>query len=122
VTKERLSLGKQGEEFAAGFLKKQGYKIKETNYRSPLGEIDIIAIDRDTLVFIEVKTRKSIEFGSPFEAVNGRKKRQIAKTAQYYLLEKKISNTPLRFDVVSVSGSEEKMGAELIRNAFEVSG
>lgn len=120
MTEERLSLGKQGEAFAAKFLKNQGYRIKERNYRSPLGEIDIIALDGGTLVFVEVKTRSNKTFGTPFEAVNQRKQGQILKTAQYYLSRKRIMNNSARIDVVSILSDGKKMEAELIRNAFEV--
>lgn len=122
MTEARLSLGKAGEAFAAKFLKKKGYKIKETNYRSPLGEVDIIAVDRKTLVFVEVKTRRNIAFGYPAEAVNQRKQIQIAKTAQHYLSSKKLTNHAARIDVVSVIAREgREMEAELIMNAFELS-
>ena len=122
MTEARLSLGKEGEIFASKFLKKKGYKIKETNYRSPLGEVDIIAMDGKTLVFIEVKTRRNMAFGHPAEAVNKRKQLQIAKTAQHYLSSKKLTNHEARIDVVSVLAKEGcEMEAEVISNAFELS-
>ena len=121
MTDERLSLGKQGEAFAVEYLKKKGYKIKETNYRSPLGEVDIIAFDRETLVFVEVKTRRNNSFGLPAEAVNRRKQLQIAKTAQYYISSKKLSNNAARMDVVSVLAKiGQYMEAEIITNAFDL--
>lgn len=121
MTEKRLSLGKEGEAFAARILKKKGYKIRETNYRSPLGEVDIIAMDGKTLVFIEVKTRRNNLFGIPAEAVNSRKQIQIAKTAQYYLASKKLNNQPARIDVVSILAKEgREMEAEIITNAFDL--
>ena len=120
MTTKRLSLGKRGEDFAADFLKKKGYKIKERNYRSPLGEIDIIAISGKTLVFIEVKTRSSTKFGLPFEAVTKRKQGQIAKTALYYMAKKKILEHAARVDVVSIISNGDTLKAELIENAFDV--
>ena len=120
MTKERLSLGKRGEEFAARFLKKKGFKIKERNYRSPVGEVDIIATDGKTLVFVEVKTRSSAAFGLPGEAVTKKKQGQIARTAEYYMAANKIGPTAARMDVVSIMSSGDKMEAELIENAFEV--
>lgn len=121
MTQDRLSLGKQGEAFAAQFLKKKGYKIKETNYRSPLGEVDIIAMDGKTLVFVEVKTRRSDAFGIPAEAVNRRKQVQIAKTAQYYISSKKLTNHAARIDVVSVLAREGRhMEVDVISNAFDL--
>ena len=122
MTEERLSLGKRGEEIASAFLIKSGYKIKERNYRSPLGEIDIIAMDKKTLVFIEVKTRSSNLFGHPSHAVGKRKQQQIIKTALYYISEKKLHGKAARFDVVSVLLSGEKAETEVIKNAFELPG
>jgi putative endonuclease len=113
-----MKLGDKGEELASKFLKRAGYKIVSQNYRTPLGEIDIIALDGETLVFIEVKTRESIEFGMPFEAVNRLKKRKIAGTALLYL--KKLKDTPpCRFDVVSICYKDGKPRFELIKDAFE---
>jgi len=119
MTFKRISLGREGELFAAEYLRKQGYKIRESNYRSPLGEIDIIAREGDVLAFVEVKTRKGNSFGSPFEAVNKRKQMQIIKTAKYYLAQKRIKETAVRMDVVSIIDDGKSMKAELLRNAFE---
>ena len=120
MTTKRLSLGKRGEDFAANFLANKGYKIKERNYRSPLGEIDIIAISGQTLVFVEVKTRSNANFGLPFEAVNKRKQGQIAKTALYYMAKKKIREHAARVDIVSIISKGDNFEAELIENAFDV--
>jgi len=121
VTRERLSLGKQGEAFASEFLKKKGYRIEEINYRSPLGEVDIIAYHKKTLVFVEVKTRRNEIFGIPAEAVNKRKQIQIAKTAQHYMNRKKLTNHAARIDVVSVLARDgREMVAEVITNAFDL--
>ena len=119
MTFKRLSLGREGELFAEKYLKKNGYKIKERNFRSPLGEIDLIADDGNVLVFIEVKTRKGNFLGQPFEAVNKRKQKQILKTAKYYLAKNRIRDTALRMDVVSIIDDEGIMKAELLKNAFE---
>ncbi|MBI4847877.1 MAG: YraN family protein [Nitrospirae bacterium] len=113
------TLGEKGEGLAAAFLKKKGYSIIEQNYKNSIGEIDIIAKDDDTLVFIEVKTRESIEFGLPFEAVNNRKRRKIANVALLYL--KRFDDLPqCRFDVLSICYKNGKPEFELIRDAFEV--
>lgn len=120
MTLQRLSLGKEGERFAVKHLKKMGYRIKECNYVAPVGEIDIIATDQSTLVFVEVKTRKSASFGAPFEAINQRKKKQIEKTALYYMNAKKIRSAA-RVDVVSIVISGGKMNAEVIKDAFDFS-
>lgn len=114
-----MKLGKKGEELAVKFLKRNGYKIIKQNYKTLIGEIDIIAKDRDTLVFIEVKTRESLEFGLPFEAVNRAKKKKIANVAHLYL--KKIKELPpCRFDVVSIHYENNNPKFELIKDAFEV--
>ncbi|MDO8445108.1 MAG: YraN family protein [Deltaproteobacteria bacterium] len=121
MTIERISKGKKGEDAAAAFLVKDGYKIVERNFRCPLGEIDIVAVDKGVLVFVEVKTRSSNKFGLPEEAVNRRKQHQMTKSAQFYLSRKKLFNSPARFDVVAVILSGEKEEVRVIRNAFEVS-
>ncbi|HDH53078.1 MAG TPA: YraN family protein, partial [Nitrospirae bacterium] len=73
-----MRLGQKGEELAVKYLRKKGYKIIKQNYKTKIGEIDIIANDGGTLVFVEVKTRESIAYGMPFEAVNSYKRRKIA--------------------------------------------
>lgn len=121
MTKERKSLGKAGEELAAKYLRKKKYKIIERNYCCPYGEIDIIALDRKTLVFVEVKAKGSTAFGPPQLAVDEKKQRQISKVALDFIKRKKISRMDMRFDVVAVQlspGGEFRV--ELIRNAFEL--
>jgi len=107
--------GKRGEEKAAEFLRSQGYKILEENYRWRGGEIDIIARDGDYLVFVEVKARASLAFGTPEEAVTKAKRRKLVRTAQKYLLEHP-TQLGVRFDVVALSGGE----ARLYKNAFSL--
>jgi putative endonuclease len=114
-----MKLGDKGEGLAVKFLKKKGYKIITQNYKTRIGEIDIIAREGDTLVFVEVKTRESIAYGKPFEAVNYFKKRKIANVALLYL--KKLEEIPpCRFDVVSIYYEQGKPDCELIKDAFEV--
>lgn len=121
MSKNRQQTGKFGEQHAAVFLKQNGYTVIERNYRQRCGEIDIIAKDGETLVFIEVKTRRTTGFGSPFEAITTRKKRQIARTAQDYLCRKKLTNKPARFDVIGiVLLKEQKPHIEIIKNAFDI--
>jgi len=120
VTFARISVGKQGESLAAEFLRKNGYRIVKNNFRNRYGEIDIIAIEGKTLVFIEVKTKTNSKFGPPKMAVDLRKQRQLLKTAMMYLTQKKLNDCPARFDVVGISMIENKTEIELIRNAFEV--
>lgn len=114
-----MKLGEKGEELARRFLKKKGYKLIKQNYKTPLGEIDIIAKDKDTLVFVEVKTRESIEFGYPFESVNYVKRQKIAKVAMSYLKRFK-EVPPCRFYVVSIYYDSDRPEFELIKDAFEI--
>ncbi len=117
----RQRLGKNGEETIAKYLRKNGYKILVRNYRCKVGEIDIIAFDRPYLVFIEVKTRSGLGFGSPASAVDSRKQRQISRAAQYYLAEQQLFDSPARFDVVSLLYSEGKsLQISHINNAFDL--
>lgn len=120
MTKERLSLGKKGEDLAIAQLQVLKYKILERNYKCALGEIDIIAREKDTLVFVEVKTRTTRDFGGPAAAVNERKQRQLSKVALTYLNQKKITEMPARFDVVAVELIPPAPRIEVIRNAFEL--
>ena len=120
MTKERLDLGKAGEDFALKKIKTLGYKCIERNYRCPLGEIDLIAKHGDCLVFIEIKTRKGRNTGYAKEAVNYRKMRQISKVALNYLKDKKCYETKSRFDVIAVSINQGKPDIEIIQNAFEL--
>jgi putative endonuclease len=115
----RKMLGKAGEDRAARFLAKQGYKILERNYRVPSGEIDLIALHKGEVVFVEVKTRTSDAFGAPELAVTPRKQRQMVKAALGYIKYKKLHQVPCRFDVVAINEASEKE-IELIQNAFEV--
>lgn len=112
------SLGTKGESLAVSFLKKKGYRIISQNYRTPFGEVDIIAEHRGTLIFAEVKTRTSDAFGHPFEAVNYRKKEKLRKLALSYLKHTK-ANAPVRFDVLSITFENEKGTIEHIIDAFE---
>ncbi len=112
-------LGREGEDRAARFLKKQGYKILERNYSTPQGEIDLIALHRGEVVFVEVKTRTNEAYGAPELAVNPRKQQRMVKAALGYIKYKKLHQVPCRFDVVAISDATEK-GIDLIENAFEM--
>ena len=114
-----MKLGEIGEGLASKFLKEHGYKIIKRNYKTAIGEIDIIAEDSGTLVFVEVKTRENTAYGQPFEAVNRHKQRKIANVALLYLKGLK-ELPPCRFDVVSVCVTSEKQELKLIKDAFEV--
>jgi putative endonuclease len=114
----RRELGDRGEDLAAAALKKQGYKIIERNYKTPLGEIDLIARQGKTLIFIEVKTRKSLHFGAPQEAVSPAKQVRLRRLADYYLKQKRLTEAKVRFDVVAVTLTAEGPQIEIIPGAF----
>lgn len=120
MSKERIRLGKCGEEAAVDFLREQGYKIIARNYKSRFGEIDIVARDKDTLCFIEVKARRSEKFGLPQEAVTVRKQRQIAKSALAFLKERALLDEQARFDVLSVTYREDSVKIGLLKDAFDL--
>ena len=111
--------GGVGEDLAAAVLTKKGFRVIERNYRYGKGEIDIIAKDKNVLVFIEVKTRKNLEYGPPELAVTKGKQNQIRKIAGAYLYEKEIKDTDCRFDVVAIQFMpKQKPKINHIINAF----
>ena len=117
---QKKELGKRGEDIAIKFLKEKGYKIIERNYRCPMGEVDVVAEDKETLVFVEVKTRTSTNFGLPEEAISYRKKQHLSRIASFYLIYHKIKEANCRFDVVSILMESDKIkDIHLIKNAFE---
>jgi putative endonuclease len=118
----RIELGKQGEQLAVGFLKKLRYKILEKNFRCKFGEIDIVALEGKTLVFVEVKTRCSLNYGSPQASITPKKRYQLMKVACFYLQKNRLFDRAARFDVVAVGFDSGEKRIELIRNAFELSG
>lgn len=122
MTKQNLYFGAQGEKVAVDFLKDNGYKILAKNYKTKLGEIDIIARDKDTLAFIEVKTRHSDRWGLPSEAISRTKQRQISKAAVLFLKENELLDKKARFDVVSIVYSADAPKLDLIKNAFDLEG
>ena len=117
---EKKELGKKGEEKAIRFLKKRGYRLIEKNYVCKMGEMDIIAKEKDTLVFIEVKTRTSTLFGPPQLAVHSSKQRQLSKVALNYLKEKQLEDVKARFDVVAILLEQKGEKIELIKDAFDL--
>ena len=114
------TLGSSGEALASDFLEKKGFTIVEKNYKTPLGEIDIIAQDNGTVVFIEVKTRSTDSFGYPFEAVHAKKQGKLKKLALLYM--KRVGKeVPARFDILSIqinAAGEHRI--HHITDAFEV--
>ena len=99
-------LGRNGEKLAEKYLKKQKYKILEKNYKTHLGEIDIIALDGNTVVFVEVKTRTDESFGRPADAVTKIKRNKYFKVATEYLLKKSWLEKECRFDVIEILNGE----------------
>ena len=116
---KKIITGKEGEKIAAAYLKKNGYRIIEINFRCPIGEIDIVAKEKDDLVFVEVKTRKSMELGYPEQAVGIRKQKKMSQLALWYLQKRKVADTNARFDVVAVTIIPENNEVKLIKNAFD---
>ena len=108
------------EAIAVEHLKKHGYRILEQNYRTKLGEIDIIAKDKGAIVFIEVKARKSYRFGNAKWAVTPKKQRKISMVALYYLKATKLRDVKARFDVVAIHPIQGDQSIEIIKNAFEL--
>lgn len=114
--------GRSAEVLAERWLKNKGYRILERNLRLGGGELDLIAQDRDILVFIEVKGRRTTQFGGAPYAVTDRKKRQIIKLASYYLSRHGLSNQLCRFDVMLITGTDQETPVVThMEQAFEVS-
>jgi putative endonuclease len=113
------TLGKEGEKLAVQFLKARGFRIIDRNYRTAFGEIDVIAEEGGVLVFVEVKTRSGDAYGSPFEAVDRRKREKIKKVALCYLKEIR-KQPPARFDVLSIDVESGRKKIDHIKDAFEV--
>lgn len=117
-----ISLGKYGEEIAVAYLKSQKYAVIERNYRCKCGELDIIAREGKTLVFVEVKTRRNVSYGPPQLSVTLFKQRQISKASLVYISSTKNENVLARFDVIAICLREhEKPSIEHIKNAFDLS-
>jgi putative endonuclease len=117
--KSTLPLGRSGETIARTYLEKKKFRIVESGFRFHRGEIDLIAWDRETLVFIEVKTRAVNSFGRPEEAVTESKQRQVRKLAEGYLLKRRLVDVACRFDVIAVRiGNDGPPQIEHFRDAF----
>jgi putative endonuclease len=121
VTLERQRLGRIGEELAVAELERKGYAILARRYRTARGEIDIIATDGETLVFVEVKARATGEFGTAAEAVTRRKQLRLIAMAVDYLARASIGGRPCRFDVVAIDDALTDPRIVVYRNAFAVS-
>lgn len=107
-------VGAGGENQACQYLKNKKYIIEKTNFKTNVGEIDIVARKGRTIVFVEVKKREILVYGRPSEAVDQRKQNKIRNTAQLYLLKNKLASSPVRFDVIEIIGEN----INHIENAF----
>ena len=120
LKKAKLIFGKEGERIAEIFLRKKGYKLVERNYRCAAGELDLIMLDRRVIVFVEVKTRRGIRYGTPLEAVEVWKLKKMIYAAQFFLSAKRLSHREARFDVIGISWPGAQPSVEHIENAFEL--
>ncbi len=119
----RRLFGQEGETTAERFLRRKGYRILAKNLRSSLGELDLVAEDGPVLVFVEVKARRTMDFGGAVHAVHGRKQTKLIRLAAQFLAKHHWANRPCRFDVVLLQGAQHAVPeVEHIENAFEVSG
>ncbi len=112
-----MKLGKRGENLAARLYKKEGYRILCRNYSNRHGEVDVIAIKKGLLVFCEVKTRRSLMYGKPFEAITEEKQKRIRRLAEGFIANKRIDFCSVRFDAVSILVGN-KLEISHIKNAF----
>ena len=119
MSEPTTQLGRKGERLAARFLKKHGYRLLQRNYTCPRGEIDLVALDGEEVVFVEVRTRTDDAFGDPAESVTSKKRRQVSSVALDYARRKKLADQPMRFDVVTVLfDRSDQPRIELFRDAF----
>lgn len=120
MTKSRRVLGETGEELAARYLAQRGFRLVERNVRLQRGEIDIVAWDGPVLVFVEVRTRRGMQYGAPLESVDRRKRERLARLARAYVHSRRLSQINCRFDVVGVlygKGAEHPV-IEHVKDAF----
>lgn len=108
----RQLLGKRGEDIAASYLRRQGYRIVFQNFKARYGELDIVALDKNILVFVEVKTRIGTQYGTPEEAITPRKIRELVKTAQYFTLTHPTLPEEQRMDVIAIEMNDRE---EMVR-------
>jgi putative endonuclease len=114
----RQILGIRGEDLAVDELERLGYAVLARRYRTRHGEIDIVARDGETIVFVEVKVKERAEFGSAAEAVTLRKQRRVISMAVDYLARNRLTSRPCRFDVVAIDGADEEATLTYYRGAF----
>jgi putative endonuclease len=119
MSRARVVLGKTGEDLAVGELERRGYAIVARRYRLRRGEIDIIARDGRTLVFVEVKTRMRLTFGGAAEAVTALKRRRVKRLARAYIMRHRLADCPCRFDVVAIHLDSGEPVVEVFQGAFD---
>jgi putative endonuclease len=112
------TLGEQGERLAATWLQRRGYRVVERNYRSRLGEIDLVCRHGGELVFVEVKTRASSEFADPVESVTAAKQRKLRRLAEEYVISRRLEDADVRFDVLGVTVESNPPAFDHIKGAF----
>ena len=123
IIPDRITLGKSGETYACRELERRGYAILARRFRTRMGELDIVARDGETLVFVEVKARRSIRFGTPADAVTWHKRQRLLRMAAEYVLLRGVANANCRFDVISVVfGGGLRPRVEVFKDAFDARG
>ena len=115
----KQEIGKLGEDIAVNYLKQKGYKILDRNFECRQGELDIIAIDKNEMVFIEVKTRTSNRYGTPSESVNKIKQKHMLQTIKYYLYTRNLNDEFVRIDVIEVYIKDNLYKVNHIKKALE---
>jgi putative endonuclease len=114
--------GDLGEDAAARYLETRGFTVRERNWRFRQWELDLICRHRDTIVFVEVKTRRQGSMASPADALTPKKRARLVKAASHYLTQKKLWDAPCRFDLAAVTDTGTSMDVDLIENAFDLTG
>ena len=116
----RGELGRRGEGVAEAFLRRSAYTIVARNYRCRAGEVDLVALDGQVLVFVEVRSRRGPEFGTPLESVTGRKQARLGRVARQFIAERGWHARDARFDVIGIRFDDEPPRVEHVRSAFEL--
>ena len=122
MTRRRQRVGKSGEEAARRYLQQKGYRLLDLNFRSPYGEIDIIAFHGSALVFTEVRTRTGSSFGTPAESITAEKLKRLKKTAIFYMQSRYGDEVACRFDLVAVQLDGESMALTGLRHYRNITG
>jgi len=115
---DRIKAGKEKENEACRYLETQGLRTSMRNFRCKFGEIDLIMLERDVIVFVEVRSKNTPDFGTALESINPAKQNKLLKSASYYLQIKKLHHKPCRFDVVAFDNLNGQQRMEWIQNAF----